>query len=499
MRAAVVYPPVTRDGRYPLLSQNRHLKFSHSLQVRIFPLVPAHAATNLKADGHEVLWLDGINGRMDAEGFDRELEGFRPDLVLMETKAPVLPDHWDYLRRAKARMPSARFALAGDHVSYFPGESLRACPVDFVLTGGDYDLTVRELAAHLEGKGPLPLGVWWRGASGEPATRGPRPLDADLDRLPFIDRGLTRWRMYGEAYLPRDTAYILSGRGCGLGGGRVSTCTFCVWQHALWERTARLRSPAGVVDEIETLAGLGAREVFDDNETGPIYDRAWMAEFHRLMKARRLIGKVALSTNARGDLLDADLAGLMRDTGYRLLKVGIEAGDDESLRHLAKLEGLERIKAGVRAARDRGLVTLLTTMVGYPWQDEAGVRRTYETARELLLYRPRFGDCLQASVVVPYPGSPLWREAVAKGWFVGDPVDYGRYDMAEDLLTCPVDRRAWVRRLWSLNLHPYFLVRSLMTLRTRSQWDLAWRGFLSLSGHVRDYRPAGFGRAAGRA
>ena len=58
-------------------------------------------------------------------------------------------------------------------------------------------------------------------------------------------------------------AYILTGRGCGLENGRVSTCTFCIWQHALWNKTARLRSPENVVGEIEHLISIGAKEVFD--------------------------------------------------------------------------------------------------------------------------------------------------------------------------------------------------------------------------------------------
>jgi radical SAM superfamily enzyme YgiQ (UPF0313 family) len=489
MRVAVVYPPVTKGGQYPLLSQNRHLKFSHSLEVRIFPLIPAHAATNLKHAGHAVLWLDGINERMTMDDFHAQLTAFKPDLVMLESKAPVISTHWNYIKAAKQLFPQARFALVGDHVSYYPQESMDASPVDFVLTGGDYDVIVRDLAAHLEGRGPMPAGVWWR-EDGEVKNSGHHVLSDDLDKLPYIDRELTRWRSYGEAYLLPGIAYMLTGRGCGLENGRTSTCTFCIWQHALWDKTARLRSPANVVGEIEQLVALGATEVFDDNETGPIYDRAWMQEFHRLMDEKGLIGKIALSTNARGDLIDAELARLMAATGFRLLKIGIEAGDDESLRQLAKLEGIEKIKAGIRAARDNGLVTLLTTMVGYPWQDEAGVRRTYDVAKEMLLYRPKFGDCLQASVVVPYPGSPLWTAAVNKGWFLIDPQDYDKYDMSEPLMKSQYDNEAWVKRLWKLHLHPWFLLRSLFTLRTRNQWNLAWRGVLSLAGHISDYKPA---------
>jgi len=110
MRVAVAYPPVTKDGQYPLLSQNRHLKFSHSLQVRIFPLIPAHAATNLQQAGHQVLWADGINERQAMDTFMAGLIAFEPQLLLMETKAPVLKAHWAWIAMAKQAMPGLKVA-----------------------------------------------------------------------------------------------------------------------------------------------------------------------------------------------------------------------------------------------------------------------------------------------------------------------------------------------------------------------------------------------------
>src|SRR5665213_2899013 len=123
MRVAVAYPPVTKDGQYPLLSQNRHLKFSHSLEVRIFPLIPGHAASNLKQAAHAVLWLDGINERMGMDDFHAQLKAFAPDIVMMETKATVLTTHWNYIKSAKLLFPKTKFVLVGDHVSYYPEES----------------------------------------------------------------------------------------------------------------------------------------------------------------------------------------------------------------------------------------------------------------------------------------------------------------------------------------------------------------------------------------
>ncbi len=59
------------------------------------------------------------------------------------------------------------------------------------------------------------------------------------------------------------------------------------------------------------------------------------------------------------------------------------------------------------------------------------------------------------------------------------------------MLKTNIDQEKWVKRLWRLHLHPWFLARSALTLRTAAQWNLAWRGVLSLLGHVMDYKASG--------
>src|SRR6267378_8421701 len=102
---------------------------------------------------------------------------------MMETKAPVLTTHWRYIAEAKKMFPKAKFILVGDHVSYFPEESFQRSLVDYVITGGDYDVLLRELANHLEGRGGMPPGLWWREAGGELKSSGKHLLDVDLDTL----------------------------------------------------------------------------------------------------------------------------------------------------------------------------------------------------------------------------------------------------------------------------------------------------------------------------
>ena len=94
---------------------------------------------------------------------------------------------------------------------------------------------------------------------------------------------------------------------------------------------------------------------------------------------------------------------------------------------------------------------------------------------------------MQASVVVAYPGSPLWRESVNKGWLLVGEKDYENYDMSHPILKSPVNASAWATKTWNLMKHPKFILGQLITIRSVRELDLLWRGLKSLLGHVQDY------------
>ena len=485
-KAAVIFVPPEK-GRFPHLGQNRWFHYSSSRASKIHPLLPSMAATLLKEKGYEVLFLDGINRGFSFLDFMEKFSAFAPDAVIMETKTPLIRDHWDFIRKAKQGR-DLRFILAGDHVSFFPEESLENSPVDYCIKGGDYDIAVLNLLEALNGRGKMPPGVWHK-KDGKVVNTGEPFLAEDLDSLPFIDRELTGWRIYGEAYLHRPCAYILSGRGCGGKDGIRGACKFCSWQHALWNCTARLRSPANVAGEIEFLKRkYKVREVFDDNESGGIYDKSWLKDFCGELEKYKLPGKVYISSNARADTLDSATCALLKKSGFRLLKVGLESANDDTLKRIGKQESFEAIEAGVRRAKDYGLRVMLTMMIGYPWEGEEAVRNSYEAARKLLLYKPRLGDALQVSLVVPYPGTPLYRQALENGWFAVDCRDYRNYDMSVPVLKTSVDTGRWGRKIWSLYRSPRFLSGSFRSMRSFDDLLLVLRGVSSLYRHISEWR-----------
>ncbi len=201
-----------------------------------------------------------------------------------------------------------------------------------------------------------------------------------------------------------------------------------------------------------------------------------------------LIGKVSISMNARADSLTENTCKLLNAIGVRLLKIGVESANDETLKNICKLETAQQIRDGIKRAKDYDMVVLLTNMVGYPWESEADTEISYNNLKRLMLYKTRFGDSLQASIVVAYPGTPLFNMAKKNSWLLFKEDDYEKYDMSYDILLSQIDTEKWVKKFWKIQMHPLFILKSLFSLRSIDDIRLAFRGVKSLFGHIRDYK-----------
>ena len=138
-KVVISYPPLEGKG-IPLLSQNRQFQWFQK-PTYIYPVAPATAATMLKEAGFEVVWNDCIAQGWNYEQFLNFIKYEKPDLVALETKTPVVKQHWKIIEDLD--MPYT--VLMGDHITALPEESMKNSGVDFVLTGGDYDFLLLSL------------------------------------------------------------------------------------------------------------------------------------------------------------------------------------------------------------------------------------------------------------------------------------------------------------------------------------------------------------------
>ncbi len=484
MRVAISYPPLPSEKGVPLLSQNRQFQWFHT-PTFIYPVVPATAATMARDAGFEVTWLDGIAEQLTPEAFDARLVAAAPDVVMIETKTPVVKAHWQILARLKNRLPKTLFVLVGDHVTAMPEESFEHSPVDYILTGGDYDFLLLNLLRHLTKDEPLERGVFFRDATGALQNTGPFCLDHDLRKLPWIDRELTQWRLYSEKngnFRRLPGTYVMSGRDCWHG-----RCTFCSWT-TLYP-TYRTREPLDVVDEIgHLIETYGIREIMDD--TGCFPAGKWLTEFCNLMIERGYNKRVRLDCNMRFGRLTLDDCKLMRKAGFRFVLFGVESANQATLDRLVKALTIRQIRDGARWATQAGLDVHVTVMLGYPWETRADVDNTVCLARTLL--RKGHAYTLQVTHVIPYPGTPLFKELRQNDELLT--LDWDAYDMRGPVMRSPLstcETQSAIRRIYRAFFHPETLLRRLFSTRHPLE-DLRfyWRGLKSLIGHLRDFRGA---------
>lgn len=482
MKITIAYPPMESPKGVPLLSQNRQFQWFNR-PTYIYPVVPAYAATMLKNLGHTVHWADGIASEKGTADFLRDLELFSPDLVFLETKTPVAAITYDWIATIKKHIPHAVVALAGDHATALPREAMEKSPVDYVLTGGDYDFLLVNLASHIENEDvDLEPGIWLRDTDGEIADTGRFRLDHDLESLPLIDRELTMWRLYSRKngnFRRVPGTYIMAGRDCWHG-----KCTFCSWT-TLYP-SYRTRSPESVADEIGHLIdNFGVREIMDDTGCFPCGE--WLRRFCRIMIERGYPEKIHFDCNMRFGALTKEDCLLMKDAGFRFVLFGLESANQATLDLICKKLKVSQIEEGVRNASEAGLDVHVTVMLGYPWENTAEVDRTVNLARKLLIGGLAY--TLQATMVIPYPGTPLFEEAKSKGWLAAK--DWSEYDMRSPVLKTALPDgyiQKSIRSIYRGFFHPKALWKRISNTRHPLE-DMAFymRGLFSLLGHIRDF------------
>ncbi len=471
MKVAICYPPLVSEKGVPLLSQNRQFQW-FSRPTYIFPVVPATAATMLKKAGHDVLFLDGIAAELTPEAFDAQLAAFGPDLVVFETKTPVVKRHWNWIAgqvaRSKAQGESPKFVLVGDHVTALPQESIGKPGVWAVIPGGDWDYGLLDFIAA-------------------DCPRGVRPfaLRKSLKDSPWIDRDLVHWELYAKKngnFRRTPGTYIMSGRDCWHG-----KCTFCSWT-TLYPKY-RTRDPIDVVDEIEMLVTkYGVKEIMDDSGSFPV--GSWLTTFCEEMIRRGLPKKVRLDCNMRFGRLAREDYRLMRRAGFQFVLFGVESANQETLDRFVKALKVEDVEKGARWATEAGLDVHVTFMFGHAWEGPKEIANTVALARRLLA--KGWAKTLQCTLTIPYPGTPLFKELDANGGLATK--DWDEYDMRRAITKTPLvsedEIKRAIRDVYRGFLQPGALWHRLTSTRTLFDVSFYYRGIRSLIGHLVDFRSA---------
>ncbi|NLO91128.1 MAG: radical SAM protein [Elusimicrobia bacterium] len=358
------------------------------------------AVAVLERAGHELLFLDAAALNLDRQSVRAGIERFRPEMAVMHTTTPSIYNDLEYAALAR-ECGAARTVLIGPHVSALARETLALPGADGnIIAHGEYDFTLRDIAsgASLENIAGI---SFMRGAE-YVRTGERRPLD--VNELPFPAWHHIKPEWYRDAGKRFPFLTLISGRGC------HGSCIFCRDTPILGGHALRMRSPALVVDEMESDMRLfpQLREIMFETDSftaSPAHVRGVCEEILR----RGL--KITWSCNTRVDL-DLELLPLMRKAGCRMLMVGFEFGTQEALDAVRKGITLAQSRTFAARAAKLGFTLHGCFMVGAPGETRESARKTIEFAKSLPL------DTVQFSGICVYPGTMLYDWAKREGFLV---------------------------------------------------------------------------------
>ncbi len=270
----------------------------------------------------------------------------------------------------------------GFHPTFLPEEAL-----------GHFDAVC---AGEAESSLPRLMADFAAGRLGGVYRDGP----ADLARLRRPDRRLLRRGLYA----PVDA--LQATRGC---PGRCSFCSITAFHRGRF----RARPVADVVDEAR---GLGRRLLFLDDNL--VADRDYALE---LFAALRPLRRQWYSQCAIGIAADAPLLHAAVAAGCRGLFVGFESLVQENLRAWGKRDNRASDYArAIRALHAAGVGVIAAIVFGH----DADTPDVFD--RTLAFLDDARADALQATILTPFPGTPLFAELARAGRITDR--DWSRYD-----------------------------------------------------------------------
>jgi radical SAM superfamily enzyme YgiQ (UPF0313 family) len=364
----------------------------------------ARIGSLMKELGLQVRGVDAYSLRLSALQASEIIADYDPHIVGVSCLTPSAPWVKELIRKLRKRAGRPKIILGNVHASLFAEEFILCEGVDAVVHGEGED-TLRELVPLMLSDKALEA---VRGISflknGTVVKNEPRPLISDLDRLPLPRWDIFDYRNYGAlpfVTIKKPSLTIEGSRGC------PYSCSFCCLGHM--GKRYRLRSISAIVDEFaHTVFRYGARQIDFADAVFPLTERQGL-EFCNEVIRRGLEKECIWVSETRTDVITPALAKAMRQAGCRRILFGIESGSQAVLDKIEKKLALRKHFEAIEICRQVGIQTCGFFILGLPGEDRASSKETIRLALSLAL------DFAKFNILIPYPGSPIYQEALKKG------------------------------------------------------------------------------------
>ncbi len=388
------------------------------------PLGLAYVAASLEEAGHEVSVLDGLAEAPDLverEGRIHRL-GLSPDAMAdrLDPDADVIgisnawSFSWPLVRRLahaiKERRPDAFLVAGGEHFTGLPEFSMQEAPLDACVLGEGEEIAVELMDALADGR-PLDdiEGLALR-RNGDIAVHPRRARRTDVDSIPW-----PAWHHFDiEAYNHHDlvtglhkgrTVPILATRGC------PYSCTYCS-SPRMWTTRWFPRDPDDVVSEIASYVDRYEAVNFPFHDLTAIIKKDWIVRFCNGILDRGLDVVWQFPSGTRCEVIDEEVADLLRRSGGRHLAFAPESGSEETRKLIKKKMTTEGLMSAVDASCGQGLNITLFVVIGFPHDRPEHLKDTAAMARRAAA---KGVDDVAIGFFFPIPNTQLYDELRERG------------------------------------------------------------------------------------
>ncbi|MGB8658068.1 MAG: radical SAM protein [Candidatus Zixiibacteriota bacterium] len=334
------------------------------------------------------------------------------DLVMISTITSTAPEAYHIAKKIKEKAKvlgkDVPIVMGGAHVTFMTEEALDNY-ADFVVRG-EGERTILELLSWLENGNDANAVSRIGGLSYKIGNRvhhnEKRPPLGEQDSLPTPDLSLIRgWK--DPSIFP-----VLTSRGCPF------DCTFCSVTK-IFGHKYRTRSPEKVIEDIKYYRRLYPKAwmfFYDDNFSA---DRKRTKRLLELMLENDL--RMSWTAQSRLDVIkDRELLGLMRQSGCKVLYIGLESVNPQTLIEYNKRQTVEDIEEAIRILHQYKIKVHGMFVLGGEQDDRDTVMQTAKSSINWKI------DTVQMVILTPLPGTPLYDKMVSENRITT--FDWSQYD-----------------------------------------------------------------------
>ncbi|MDA8083354.1 MAG: radical SAM protein [Nitrospiraceae bacterium] len=384
------------------------------------PMNLAYLAAYLRRCGFEVFIADFETSPYSDSSLLSILRERAPRVVGISCVTPTIRNGAAISALAKEYDRNIVTVIGGPHANGLPEETLEEFRAFDYLVYGEGEVTFAELCRHImEGSACTSLQGLVLREDGSIRKNPPRQLIETLDSIPFPARDLiqaqnpTGHSTRGIPNRLRSTE-IYTSRGCPYG------CSFCAIQTTFGSRV-RFRGIGYIEEEIRQVMRdfpFDHLVIADDTFT-LARDRAF-----ELCDVFRRNGIRSWNCDTRVNGVSRDLLKYMAESGCQKVAFGVESGSQRIIDRIGKKIRVDQVREAVRWAKEAGIRQIEGNFIigSDPEETAEDVAMTEQLLKELPW------TFVSVSVIVPYPGTPVYREMREKG-LIADDADWEDFVM----------------------------------------------------------------------